>query len=209
MSEDKPKDQVLVQTAPLTVQVSFGSPALTQRRNWCGSIFMRRPRSPAGFASSKPRMLKRDSAPLWTKSICTALPCAILAAAGVEAYANQIFADRAKIFAHFDQTLLEAMWKKWAERWSALEKLQFAYQIKGLAPLDMSAAPAQHVAALFALRNGLIHFKPEWSDARVEHEKLDKKLESLLFAVLSCRRTLVSVRLGDAREHEVGGAKRN
>lgn len=110
-----------------------------------------------------------------------ASPCIIMAAAGVEAYANQIFADRALIFAHFDQTLLDAMWDRWAERQlSALEKFRFAFQLKALAPMDAGAAPYQDVAAVFELRNALIHFKPEWSNARDGHEKVERKLANAL-----------------------------
>lgn len=110
-----------------------------------------------------------------------ASPCTIMAAAGVEAYANQIFADRASIFARFDQQLLEGMWEKWAERQlSAIEKFRFAFQLKGVAPLNTGAAPYQDVAAIFELRNALIHFKPEWSNAREGHEKLERKLATAL-----------------------------
>jgi hypothetical protein len=43
-------------------------------------------------------------------------------------------------------------------------------------PFDCGAKPYQDVAALIELRNGLVHFKPEWFDQQEAHAKLSKTL---------------------------------
>jgi hypothetical protein len=53
-----------------------------------------------------------------------------------------------------------------------LEKLEFALLLKQGQPFDRGARPYQDVAALIKLRNGLVHFKPEWFDQRKEHATL-------------------------------------
>ncbi len=106
--------------------------------------------------------------------------CVTSAAAALEAYANQIFADRGKHFAAHDQKLLDRLWLEWAERHTALDKFQLALELKSAPPLDRGASPAQDIAALFALRNALVHFKPQWSDDRAEHDRLSTRLNTVL-----------------------------
>ena len=50
---------------------------------------------------------------------------------------------------------------------------------------------------LIKLRNGIVHFKPEWDDEAAEHEKLSKQLEGYVSRVaVVARRELVPSRLG-------------
>jgi hypothetical protein len=59
----------------------------------------------------------------------------------------------------------------------SLEKFEFALLLRGRPALESGKAPYQDITALTKLRNGLIHFKPESSDAIVEHAKLSKILK--------------------------------
>lgn len=180
MTDPQPPAQI-VQPAPITVQVELFAPTVIQRAQlawqhlYAAAAFSR-------LVGSMEAAHKGETLGGFFDDIFAhASPCIIMAAAGVEAYANQIFADRERIFPNFDQDLLKPMWDKWGERLlSPLEKLRFAFQIKGLAPLNAGAAPFQDVAALFELRNALVHFKPEWSKSRDTHEKLENKLVSTL-----------------------------
>lgn len=98
--------------------------------------------------------------PPWDEAFSYAAPCVISAAAGVEAYANQIFADRLTRFSKFPADILDDMWAEWIEKKPALEKLQMALRMQGVAELPRGATPYQSVAAVIALRNALVHFKP-------------------------------------------------
>ncbi|MCC6787095.1 MAG: hypothetical protein IT547_04590 [Hyphomonadaceae bacterium] len=180
MTEKNPPDQIL-QAPFLDSKAEIFAPTLIQRAQliwqhaYAAALFSRM----VGEMEAAHQGKRLGS--FFDDIYAHASPCIIMAAAGVEAYANQIFADRALIFAHFDKQLLEGMWEKWAERQlSPLEKFRFAFQLKGLAPMDAGAAPYQDVAAVFELRNALIHFKPEWSNARDGQEKLERKLASAL-----------------------------
>ena len=43
--------------------------------------------------------------------------------------------------------------------------------------LNKGEAAFDNVAALIKLRNALVHFKPEWSDEKREHLKIEKRLK--------------------------------
>lgn len=178
--EEKPPEQIL-RPETLVVKIELHAPELFQRAQlvwqhlYAAALFSRTVGAMEAAHKGKPL------GSFFDEIYAHASPCIIMAVAGIEAYANQIFADRASIFGHFDQELLEGMWDKWAERQlSALEKFRFAYQLGGLPPLNAGAAPYQDVTALFELRNALTHFKPEWSNARNTHEKVEKKLATAL-----------------------------
>lgn len=114
--------------------------------------------------------------PPWDEAFSYAAPCVISAAAGVEAYANQIFADRLTRFSKFPADILDDMWAEWIEKKPALEKLQMALRMQGVAELPRGATPYQSVAAVIALRNALVHFKPAWSDNPAEHKSITAAL---------------------------------
>lgn len=54
--------------------------------------------------------------PQWEEVFVNAAPCVISAAAGVEAYANQIFADRLTRFSKLPANILDDMWTEWIEK---------------------------------------------------------------------------------------------
>jgi len=64
---------------------------------------------------------------------------------------------------------------------SILEKYQVALQLANKAEFDKGTTPYQEVSDLLKLRNGLVHFKPEWDTDEKEHKKIQKRLESYRF----------------------------
>lgn len=102
------------------------------------------------------------------------------ATAGLEAFANQIFADRTTHFENFSERFLDEVWEKFIDRMSILDKLSFALLMKHHVPYDKGHKLYQEASALIALRNGLVHFKPEWSDELDIQATLSKKLSSTL-----------------------------
>ena len=97
--------------------------------------------------------------------------CVTSAVAGLEAYVNELFADRAKYMASVQAEIADRLWEL-SEQRSILDKFDSALVALGSPQLDRGIRPTQDVVALVRLRNGLVHFKPEWDDERRAHATL-------------------------------------
>jgi len=106
----------------------------------------------------------------------SSLGCIVLSLAGAEAYVNELFADRAEHFTAHDRMLLDLLWKEYEEQ-RLLDKFDLAHRLRAGTPLDRGAEHVQAMDRLMRLRNGIVHFKPEWDDEAANHEKLSKQLE--------------------------------
>ncbi len=62
------------------------------------------------------------------------------------------------------------------------KSFELALNLKGATELDRGASSYQEVATIIRLRNGLMHFKPEWFSAQVEHANLSKLLPDVSIA---------------------------
>lgn len=102
--------------------------------------------------------------------------CVVLSAAALEAYVNEVFADRSEHFATRAQMLLELLWGEY-EKKSVLDKFDLALRLRTGTALDRGATSTQAVDRLILLRNALAHFNPEWFDDFEEHAKLSAKRE--------------------------------
>jgi hypothetical protein len=96
-------------------------------------------------------------------------------AAGLEAYANEVFEDRSKHFPQLSGRVVGEVWRM-AEDRSSLDKLSLALGLLDRPDFEKGGKPYQDAAALIRLRNALMHFKPEWDDAAENHTKLASKL---------------------------------
>jgi hypothetical protein len=106
----------------------------------------------------------------------SSVACVVLASAALEAYVNEIFADRAEHFSARDHALLNLLWTEY-ERKGVLDKFDLALRLRTGTVLDRGTTSVRAVDRLIRLRNALTHFKPEWFDEPAEHEKLSQKLE--------------------------------
>ena len=73
--------------------------------------------------------------------------------------------------------LLEQLWPE-VERFPILKKYQIALTVKNGNGMNTGSEPYQSAYSLVALRNGLVHFKPEWDDSLDEHLKLENRLST-------------------------------
>jgi hypothetical protein len=71
--------------------------------------------------------------------------------------------------------LLAALWEE-AEMYSILKKYELVLVACGAKPFDRGSELYQSADSLVRLRNGLVHFKPEWDDEPKEHAKLESLL---------------------------------
>lgn len=113
--------------------------------------------------------------PFWEEILHNGIAAILACASSMEAYANELFTDRATAFPSFAAPLLDNLWEAY-ERKSTLEKFKFALLLRNKPNFDEGAKAYQNVKVLIDLRNALVHFKPEWDTEANAHEKLSKKL---------------------------------
>jgi hypothetical protein len=106
-----------------------------------------------------------------------AVACVLTTVASLEAYANELFSDRTKAFPGYSQELLHGLWETY-EKKPTLDKFDFALLLLRKPVLKRGVRPCQDIKVLAELRNGLIHFKPEWENEAVKHKALSDDLRS-------------------------------
>lgn len=114
--------------------------------------------------------------PFWEEVLAFSIGCVVCAVAAIEAYANEIFADREKSFPARDPELVEKLWEKF-EQSSTIDKFDLALFLLNRPKLEKGSQPIQNLDGLIRLRNALTHFKPEWDDERIEHAKVSDRLK--------------------------------
>lgn len=97
------------------------------------------------------------------------------AVAALEADVNEIFIDSDVNFPGYDKALLNEMWGL-IEQKRILEKYEMALFLKKKGKFDKGDSIYQDTYNLIKLRNALVHFKPEWSDEKREHRKIEDRL---------------------------------
>lgn len=117
----------------------------------------------------------------WDEILAQATATVFTAVAGVEAYANELFADRASTFPNVRADVLKPLWDAY-ERKPLLEKYELALVLRESAAIDRKGQIYQDAELLIRLRNALVHFKPEWTDERVKHEHLSIELGKRVIA---------------------------
>ena len=102
--------------------------------------------------------------------------------ASVEARINEFYLDATdnllgSILDASQQGLLAELWKPLDEkRVPLLQKYQIALAAIKSSKFDTSKGPYQDVGLLIALRNMLVHFKPEWDNDQRKHRKIEENL---------------------------------
>jgi len=163
-----------------TIEFSFGITSVIRTRTSLKVLHL------LTAASMARRSLEIDRASVgqefgasWNDLFGTCVGCVMLAQASLEACANELFADRAKHFGSRPASLVDVIWAEW-ERKSSLDKFDLAMRLRIDRPLDRGSTAAQAVDRLTQLRNGLVHFHPEWEDEQVWSANLSKRLQGYL-----------------------------
>jgi hypothetical protein len=73
-------------------------------------------------------------------------------------------------------TLMRDLWPE-TERFPILEKYQRALFLAGRGVLNRGEATVQVAENLIKLRDGLVHYKPEWHDVEGQHHRLQDRLQ--------------------------------
>lgn len=111
----------------------------------------------------------------WEGILHRAIACVLTTIASLEAYANELFSEREKVFPEYSADLLHHLWNTYESK-PILSKFTFALLLLRKPDMDRGASPYQDVKVLIELRNALTHFKPEWMNEAPEHEKIAAKL---------------------------------
>ena len=102
--------------------------------------------------------------------------CVFSSVASIESYFNELFADSAENFPNYTDEIKIMMWGL-IEKKSILTKFNFALALRGAREFDKADSNFNNMLALIALRNALIHFKPEWEDKQKNHLKISPLLK--------------------------------
>jgi hypothetical protein len=148
----------------MRTRINFGVPHLLS-----AALFSR---------ATKALEVKHQGEPLgefWEDVLAQATAAVFTSVAGLESYANELFADHQWMFPTIRSDLVKALWDVY-ERKTLLEKFDLALTLQQLPPLDRKAQSFQDADLLIRLRNSLVHFKPEWEDERVKHDRLSAEL---------------------------------
>ena len=97
------------------------------------------------------------------------------AVAALEADVNEIFIDADLNFREHEKYITDEIWRL-IEQKSILEKYEMVLTLKKKANFVKGVAFYQNADSLIKLRNALVHFKPEWSDEKMEHLKIENRL---------------------------------
>lgn len=120
-----------------------------------------------------------------------AMTAVISATCFLETYVNEVYAVaaddnkglRAPI-AGIDSRAAELLGLVWkgtdfaGDKWTIMDKYQFALAVAGKPKFDAGQNPTQNAKHLIKLRNALVHFKPEWQAQDAAH-KVEKDLITL------------------------------
>jgi len=151
-------------TATADVRVNFAVPHLLSAALMCRNVGeLERANKDKDFGNFWEDILANASAALFTS------------VAALESYANELFVDHKSIFPELKSEVMAKLWELYEQK-PTLEKFEFALLLKGATAFDRGAPPYQDVSTIIRLRNGLMHFKPEWFSAQEEHAKLSKML---------------------------------
>lgn len=112
----------------------------------------------------------------WEEIFQNALGVAILTVASLESYANELYFERSAIGPSLNPVAVSAI-SELIEREKILRKFSIALAIRKEARLDLGLKAVQNVDALIELRHAVVHFKSEWFNEQVKHDKLSKQLK--------------------------------
>ncbi len=118
----------------------------------------------------------KEFSEFWHDIFANASGAVFTSIASMESYANELFIDHKTVFPELRVEVMAKLWELFEQK-PTLEKFEFALLIKNAPAFDRGASPYQDVSAIIRLRNGLIHFKPEWSSEQEEHAKISAILK--------------------------------
>lgn len=119
--------------------------------------------------------LNAEFGPFWEEILANSMATITFSVAALEAYINETFADREKLFQGVSGLAMSEIWELYEDK-PVLDKFDFALKLKGALPYEKGTLVYQNVATLIKLRNALTHFHPEWDNEAVRHKRLSNQL---------------------------------
>jgi len=113
--------------------------------------------------------------PFWDEILQNSLGVVTLSVAALECYANELWFEHAPARPEMNEAAAEKI-SELIDRESVITKYSLALSLYTGKSLELGCEPVQNVDALIKLRNGVVHFRPEWFGSQAKHEKLSKQL---------------------------------
>lgn len=104
-----------------------------------------------------------------------AVACLFGAAAGLEAYTNELFANRQQLLPNHDPVILNHLWRLVGKQ-EVRDKLDLMLELRHRTKLDRSNHYLKNYAIVVRMRNAMIHFKPSSNSDRSEHFNISELL---------------------------------
>jgi hypothetical protein len=132
------------------------------------------------FAANVVRIERLNSGqafgPFWEEILHNSLGVATLTVAALESYANEMYFEGSVLNGKVTSAAAEEIGQL-VDRESILRKYSVALSVQTGRRMDYGKKEVQNVDALVRIRNGVVHFRPEWFGDQAEHEKLSRKLQ--------------------------------
>jgi hypothetical protein len=158
----------------IKLAVTVHAPTISTRMNFAVQNMMAAARFSRAVGSIEAAHAGQPYGSFHDEILHNASACIFLCCASLEAYTNEVYADRSKLFTGAERQAVEVEWRR--KEWdSTLNKFEFFLEKKGKASISGSLSYGE-VATLVQLRNALVHFKPEWSDEEASHAELSASL---------------------------------
>lgn len=113
--------------------------------------------------------------PFWDEIFQNSLGVVTLSVAALECYANELWFEQVPVRPDLNETAAVQI-SELVDRESILKKYSLALALRTGRNLELGCEPVQNADSLIKLRNGVVHFRPEWFDSQIEHERLSKRL---------------------------------
>jgi hypothetical protein len=111
----------------------------------------------------------------WDEIFQNALAVATLSVASVECFANELYFEGSSISPALNAAATSEI-SELVDKETMLRKFSVALAIRNGKRFDYGIVPIQNVDALIKLRNGVVHFRPEWFGEQEKHDKLSRVL---------------------------------
>lgn len=111
----------------------------------------------------------------WSEILQNALCVTTASVAALESYANELYFEGGVLKSDVPPAAALEL-ASLIDKEAVLNKFAVAHTVRLGAVLDRGRQEVQDVQALIRLRNAVVHFRPEWADAPVDHARLSNVL---------------------------------
>jgi hypothetical protein len=129
----------------------------------------------ARISTTESENVGNDFGPFWDDILHDSLVVVTTSVASLESYANELYFEGRFIGSSINAAAAAEL-SELIDKESVLRKFSTALAFRANKRLDYGATPTQNIDALIKLRNFVVHYRSEWSEAQGAHHKISKVL---------------------------------